>query len=137
MWNSLSTWLEEYLGEALGTHSGFEYAAQTAPVGSGALVTLGFMPEAPPEVLTLTGYNYPEGTAPGSVTASVQVRGRATTRATATSLVEAACRHLTNPSNTPRLDRVTRTNLQPIGRDQMGHFEVTANLLIETIERTP
>ena len=92
------------------------------------------MPENPAEILAITGYNFPEGTAPGSVTASVQIRARAKTRAEATRIADTATRHLV--ATATLLDRVSRTNLQPIGQDQMGRHEVTANLLIETIERT-
>ena len=136
MWNSLATWLEEYLGEVLGGHPEFTYSPGAVSDGSGVLVSLGYMPEAPEDILVVTGYDYPENTAPGSVSASVQVRGRATTRARAIDLVESACKYLVNPVNTSRLDRVSRTNLQPIGQDQMGLYEVTANLSVETTERT-
>ena len=132
--NQLSTWLEEYLGHELGEHERFHYSATTpAPLGT-TLVTIGFMPDSPAELVTITGYDFPEGTAPGSVTASVQIRARAKTRADATRIADTATRHLMNTATL--LDRVARTNLQPIGQDQMGNHEVTANLLIETIERT-
>lgn len=135
MLNQLSTWLEEYLGHELGEHERFHYSATvTAPPGT-TLVTIGFMPDQPAELVTITGYDYPEGTAPGSVTASVQLRARAKTRAEATRIADIATRHLI--ATATLLDRVARTNLQPIGQDRMGNYEVTANLLIETIERTP
>lgn len=135
MWNSLATWLEKYLGHELGEHDAYHYSETSmAPAGQ-VLVTLGFMPDNPVEVLTITGYDYPASTAPGSVEAMVQLRGRANTRQRATQIVEIASRHLTGTATL--LDRVTRTNLQPIGKDQAGYHEVTANLLIETIERTP
>lgn len=136
MWNSLATWLEGYLGEVLSGHPEFTYSPGAVSDGSGVLISLGYMPEAPEDILVITGYDYPENTIPGSVSASVQVRGRATSRARATNLVESACKYLVDPSNTSRLDRVSRINLQPIGQDQMGNHEVTANLFIETIERT-
>ena len=132
--NQLSTWLEEYLGHELGVHERFHYSrTEPAPPGT-TLVTIGFMPDRPAELVTITGYDFPEGTAPGSVTASVQLRARAKTRAEATRIADTATRHLVNTATL--LDRVSRTNLQPIGQDQMGNHEVTANLLIETIERT-
>lgn len=134
MMNSLATWLEEYLGYELGEHERFHYSP-TLPAPEGTtLVTLGFMPEAPAELLTITGYDFPEGTAPGSVTANVQLRARARTRQEATRICQTASEHLQN--TTTLLDRVSRTNLQPLGQDQTGLWEVTANLIIETIERT-
>lgn len=133
-WNSLSTWIEQYLGYELGEHDRFHYSP-TIPAPDGKiLVSLGFMPENPAEILAITGYDFPEGTAPGSVTGMIQLRGRAETRQEAMKIVEIASRHLVD--TTTLLDRVTRENLQPIGQDQMGRHEVTANLLIETIERT-
>lgn len=134
MLNRLSTWLEEYLGHELGEHDRFHYSATSpAPPGS-TLVTIGFMPDRPAELVTITGYDYPEGAAPGSVEASVQVRARARTRQGAIRIADIATLHLV--ATATLLDRVARTNLQPIGQDQMGNHEVTANLLIETIERT-
>lgn len=133
-WNSLSTWLEEYLGYEMGEHDRFHYSPTTPAPDGTILVSLGFMPETPAEILAITGYDFPEGTAPGSVTASVQLRSRARTRAEATRIADIAARHLV--ATATLLDRVSRTNLQPIGQDQMGRHEVTANLLIETIERT-
>ena len=134
MLNRLSTWLEEYLGHELGEHERFHYSrTETAPAGT-TLVTIGFMPDQPAELVTITGYDFPEGAAPGSVEASVQVRARARTRQEATRIADTATTHLI--ATATLLDRVSRTNIQPIGQDQMGNQEVTANLLIETIERT-
>ena len=137
-WNSLATWLDRYLAETLGEVEGFEYAPGHLPEGTGVLVTVGFMPEAPTELVTITGYAFPEHEAgrTGAVTASVQVRTRARTRQAAISLAEEASRHLCNPTITARLDAVTRKNIQPLGQAPGGHHEATANLTITTIERT-
>ena len=135
--NSLSTWLEHYLAETLGATSGFEWAPGTTPTGNGVLVTVGFMPEQPAELVTITGYSFPEGTAPGSVAAYIQIRTRAATRARALELAAEATSLLTDPAVTTRLDAVTRTTIQPIGQDQMGLHEATASLTVNTIERTP
>lgn len=137
-WNGLSTWLDRYLAERLGTVTGYEYAPTGPPEGTGTLVTVGFMPELE-EVVTITGYDFPEhdtGGRTGAVTARVQVRTRAATRARALELAEDASRHLTNPNLTARLDAVARINLQPLGQAPGGSHEATTNLLVTTIERT-
>lgn len=137
-WNGLSTWLDRYLVECLGTVTGYEYAPTGTPEGTGTLVTVGFMPELE-EVVTVTGYDFPEhdtGGRTGAVTARVQVRTRAATRARALELAEDASRHLVNPNLTARLDAVSRINLQPLGQAPGGSHEATTNLLVTTIERT-
>ena len=132
--NPLATWLEQYLAEVLGGQDGFEYAPTGLPDGSGVLVTVGFMPEAPPTIVTISGYDFPDATTPGSLEARVQVRARSPYRQSCLDLADSATRILTKYSS--RLDRVKRTNIQPIGQDQMGNHEATSNLIIETTERT-
>ena len=137
-WNSLVTWLDRYLAEQLGTVPGYEYAPGS-PEGTGILVTVGFMPEAPANLVTITGYAFPEhetGSRTGAVVGYVQVRARATTRQDALTLAEEASRHLCDPTVTSRLDAVTRQNIQPIGQAPSGHHEATANLVVTTMERT-
>lgn len=139
-WNGLSTWLDEYLAGVLGGVDGFEYAPNGLPEGDGVLVTVGYMPESPVEVVTITGYSFPEhetGGRTGAVTASVQIRTRAHSRQTAVSLADTASRHLCNPSLTARLDAVSRKNIQPLGQAPNGHHTASANLTVTTIERTP
>ena len=138
-WNGLATWLDQYLAETLGGVAGFEYAPTGLPEGDGVLVTVGYMPESPVEVVTITGYAFPEhetGGRAGAVTASIQIRTRAHSRQTAVSLADTASRHLCDPILTTRLDAVTRKNLQPLGQAPNGHHTASANLTVTTIERT-
>jgi len=128
--NRLSTWLEPYLAEKVGVLDGFHYSATEPAPDSAVLVTIGFMPEAPAEIIAVTGYDYPEQQSPtGVLVARVQVRARAATRARALDLADTATTHLATDTI---LDSVERVNLQPIGQDQMGNHEVTANLLVTT-----
>ena len=138
-WNGLATWLDCYLAGVLGSVDGFEYAPDAPPEGDGVLVTVGYMPETPVEIVTVTGYAFPEhetGGRTGAVTASVQIRTRAHSRQTAISLADSASRHLCEPTLTARLDAVTRKNIQPLGQAPNGHHTASANLTVTTIERT-
>ena len=131
--NPLAEWLDKYLAEQLGTVEGYEYAP-TTPTGDGVLVTVGFMPDKPRTLVTITTYDYPEHTAPGSSAASTQLRARDLTPQGALDLANHASLALI--ANTPRLAAIHRRNIQPIGQDQMGLHEATVNLTVHTLERT-
>lgn len=135
--NPLSSWLDTYLAEKLGEHSQYAWSPDAPYNGSSVLVTVGFMPESPAELLTITSYDFPETlTEYGLWTARVQLRGRSPRRGDAVDYVKEASEWLSTSTVTTRLHHVTRTTIAPIGQDQMGNHEATASLIIETLERT-